>query len=116
MKNKIADEIRLKHIFDAIESIESFMSNSDFDKFLSNKMLQSACIHQLEIIGEAANHFSKEFFEQYNFVEWAEIVGLRNLLIHEYFGIDLRIVWQVIQSDIPKLKNNINKIFYDLNI
>ncbi len=116
MKNRIADEVRLKHIFDAIESIENFLQDKDFDKFLSDKMLQSASIHQLEIIGEAANHFSKEFFKQYDFIEWAEIVGLRNLLIHEYFGIDLRIVWQVIQNDIPQLKSNIIKIFDDLNI
>lgn len=114
MKNKIADEVRLRHILDAINDIEDFIDNKGFEEFLSDRMLQSACIHQLEIIGEASNHFSGDFFEKYDFVEWSDIVGLRNLLIHEYFGVDLSIVWQVIIKDIPQLKKNIQKIFDDI--
>ena len=114
MKNKIADEVRLRHILDAINDIEKFIGDKDFKEFTSDKMLQSACIHQLEIIGEASNHFSEQFFKKYDFVEWSEIVGLRNLLIHEYFGVDISIVWQVIKKDIPQLKKNIQKIFDDI--
>ncbi len=77
-------------------------------------MLQSACIHQLEIIGEAANHFSDEFFKKYKEVEWAEITGLRNVLLHEYFGIDIRIVWQVIQNDLPHLNESIKAILQEM--
>lgn len=73
-------------------------------------MLQSATIHQQQIIGEASNYFSNEFFKKYDYVEWTEIVGLRNLLIHEYFGIDLLIVWQIIQNDLPPLKKDISEI------
>jgi uncharacterized protein with HEPN domain len=114
MQSEITDIVRLKHILDAVKDIKRFIKNTDYQEFESNKMLQSACIHQLEIIGEAAKHFSDEFFKRYQDVEWAEIVGLRNLLIHEYFGIDLKIVWQVIQNDLPKLKKNINQILKEL--
>ncbi len=69
---------------------------------------------QLEIIGEAANHFSDELFKRYETIEWAEIVGLRNLPGHEYFGIDLRIVWQIIQNNLPRLKKNIKLILKEL--
>jgi len=91
MQSKINDSIRLRHILDAIKDIKTFLKDADYESFESNKMLQSACIHQLAIIGEAANHFSDEFFKNYKDIEWSEIIGLRNLLIHEYFGIDVRI-------------------------
>lgn len=114
MKNRIADEVRIRHILDAISDIEKFTEKKNFEDFSSDKMLQSACVHQLQIIGEAANHFTREFINQHNNVEWAEIVGLRNLLIHEYFGIDIKLVWQVIQNDLPRLKENIQNIFGNL--
>lgn len=114
MRDKITDIVRLKHILDAIKDVNRFTKKIDYKKFESDKMLQSACIHQLEIIGESANHFSDEFFKKYREIEWAEIVGLRNMLIHEYFGIDIRLVWQVIQNDLPKLKKNINIILKEL--
>ena len=115
MKNKIADIIRLRHILDAINDIQEFIDEKTFETFLSDKMLQSACIHQLEIIGEASNHFSQEIFDKYDFIEWSEIVGLRNLLIHEYFGVDLSIVWQVMKTDLPQLKKNIQIIYEDIS-
>jgi len=114
MRDKITDLVRLKHILDAIKDIKRFTKNINYQKFESDKMLQSACMHQLEIIGVAANRFSDEFFKKYKEIEWAEIVGLRNMLIHEYFGIDIRIVWQVIQNDLPKLKKNIHIILKEL--
>lgn len=114
MKNKLGDKVRLNHILDAINDIEIFLKDADYKIYESDKMMQSACIHQLQIIGEAANHFADEFFKEYKDVEWAEIVGLRNMLIHEYFGIDIRIVWQVIQNDLPRLKRNIQKILNEI--
>ncbi|MBU4444484.1 DUF86 domain-containing protein [bacterium] len=99
----------------AIKDIEIFLRGTDYKKYESDKMTQSACIHQLQIIGEAANHFSDEFIYEHKEIEWAEIIGLRNLLIHEYFGIDIRIVWQVIQNDLPRLKTNIQKILKEIS-
>ncbi|MBN2028651.1 DUF86 domain-containing protein [bacterium] len=73
-------------------------------------MLQSACIRQLEIIGEAANRLSEKLMERNISIEWREIIGLRNILIHEYFGVDLSIIWQIIKIDLPHLKKKIQSI------
>lgn len=73
-------------------------------------MMQYACVKQLEIIGEAANQFTPQFKKLYPVIEWREIIGLRNILIHEYFGIDTKIVWDIIKTDIISLKTQIKEI------
>ncbi|MBU0993955.1 MAG: DUF86 domain-containing protein [Proteobacteria bacterium] len=114
MKNRTKDEVRLKHILDAIKDIELFITDILYDNFETDKMLQSACVFQLQVIGEAANHISEEIIRSYSNIEWAEIVGLRNFLIHEYFGIDIKIIWQVIQLDLPELKKNVEIILKNI--
>lgn len=114
MRDKIGDLARLLHIRDSITELEEFLSEKDHKNFLQNRMLQAACIRQLEIIGEATNHISKEIKQNFSDIEWREITSLRNLLIHEYFGIDLNIVWEIISTDIPKLKMQIVKIIQKL--
>jgi len=109
MKNKINDAARLNHIIDAILEIEQYVANESYNSFIQNSMIQSASIRQLEIIGEASNHLSENITNELTEVEWHEIVGLRNLLIHDYFGIDLKIVWDVIQIDVPNLKRIIQE-------
>lgn len=84
MRNNIGDEARLKHILDAISEIESYTKDSTFEKFTKSSMMKYATIKQLEIIVEAANHISEKLKEKYSDIEWREIVGLRNILIHEY--------------------------------
>jgi uncharacterized protein with HEPN domain len=108
------DIIRLQHIFDAILEIENYTSKADFSDFEKNSMMLHASVRQLEIIGEASNHLSKEILETYQTVEWKQIIGFRNLLIHEYFGVDITVVWNVIQFDLPHLKKEVIKIILDL--
>lgn len=67
-------------------------------------MMQFATVKQLEIIGEASNQLTEHFKKLYKEIEWREIVALRNILIHEYFGIDTKIVWDILQIDLPMLK------------
>jgi uncharacterized protein with HEPN domain len=104
MKNKLADEVRLKHILDAISEIEQYTKNTSIENFTKNSMLKYASVKQLEIIGEAANHISEEMIKKFPEIKWRSVIGLRNLLIHEYFGIDIHIVWNIIIKDLPKLK------------
>lgn len=114
MQNDFKDKIRLQHIFDAICEIETYILAKNFQDFKENSMLQNACIRLLEVVGEASNHLSKGILEQYQTVEWSQIIGLRNFLIHEYFGVDLNIVWNIIQYELPDFKNKIQIILEDL--
>lgn len=106
--------IRLQHILDAIDEIEKYTLDVSFSDFEQNSMMLNASVRQLEIIGEASNHLSKEIITIYQTVEWKQIIGFRNLLIHEYFGVDTAVVWNVIQFDLPHLKNEIIIVISDL--
>ncbi len=106
--------MRLHHILDAMNEIESYLHDKDEQEFLKNTMLQSACLRQLEVIGEAANRLSEKLIEKNLSIEWREIIGLRNILIHEYFGIDLSIIWQIIKIDLPHLRKKIQLIIQNL--
>lgn len=110
MKGSKGDLARLQHIYEAITEIEEYVQNRNFFDFSSNSMLRFACIKQLEIIGEASNHVSLETQQEFSEIQWAQIVGMRNIFIHEYFGIDLNIAWEIIEFDIPELKTKISEI------
>lgn len=77
-------------------------------------MMRFACIKQMEIIGEASNHISTELKSKFQEIEWAQIVGMRNVFAHEYFGIDSSLVWEIIKNDIPELKGKIEHILKTL--
>ena len=114
MRNNLGDEARLRHILDAISEIQSYIKNTDIEEFINDSMKKFATVKQLEIIGEAANHISEEMKGKYSDIKWREIVGLRNILIHEYFGVDEYVVWEIITQDIPKLKSHIKRILSKL--
>ncbi len=107
MKSKIGDKQRLLHILDAIVEIENYTANTSIDTFLQNSMMHFASIKQIEIIGEAANYISQETKNKFNEIEWRQITGLRHILVHEYFGVDVNLIWQIIIDDIPALKTKI---------
>jgi uncharacterized protein with HEPN domain len=110
MKDPKGDKARLLHILDAISEIEDYTQGLDFEGFFRASMPRFASIKQLEIIGEAANHLTEEIIENYPDVEWRRIIALRNILIHEYFGVDAKIIWDIIKEDIPNLKLSIEII------
>jgi len=116
MRNKLGDNARIQHIFDAILEIELYIHKVSYDIFKSNSMMQYACVKQLEIIGEAANHLTPHFKKLNPEIEWPEIIALRNILIHEYFGIDTKIVWDIINNDIVFMKAKVKKIIDQIKI
>lgn len=107
MKNEL---IFIKHIEDSIKDLESFVKEMSKKDFLKNKIIQSAVIRQIEVIGEATKNISDNFKKKYPKIEWKIISGMRDKLIHHYFGVDLEQVWLVVKKDIPVLKKEINFI------
>ena len=114
MRGVLGDQARLQHILDAIFEIESYTHQVGFDDFVENSMMRFASIKQLEIIGEAANSLTDEFKRRFSDVEWRAIIGLRNILVHHYFGIDENVVWDIIQKDVPELKAKVVEIWESL--
>ena len=106
MKN---DSLFISHILEAILNIEEFLKDVGHEKFLSDKLLQSGVIRQIEIVGEATKSLSIGLREEEKEIPWQDITGMRDMLIHEYFGVDLEEVWHTATVDIPKLKEIIKK-------
>ncbi len=100
----------LEDILAAIEKIENYTKAMSYDEFLEDKKTIDAVARNLEIIGEAVKNLSEEIKKEYTEVNWKGIAGMRNKLIHAYFGVDPQIVWKTIQVRIPELKTQIEKI------
>jgi len=108
--------IYLEDIIDAIEKIEKYTQNIDFNKFSKNDMVIDAVIRNFEVIGEATKKIPAEIKEKYPEVEWKEAMGFRNVLIHDYFGIDIEAVWDALQKNLPTFKKHILNVFKDQKI
>jgi len=115
MKGRPGDKIKLQHIQDAIQEIEGYLISADFQEFINNSMMRFASIKQMEIIGEASNHLSEEIKLKFSEIEWQQIVGLRNVFVHQYFGVDINLVWEIIKTDIPVLKEKIANILTSID-
>lgn len=99
--------VYLEHIFDWIVRIEEYTKGVDYKNFTNNNLVQAGVIRELEIIGEAAKKLSTIFKEKYPDIQWKKIPGMRDKLIHNYFGVDIDAVWNTIENDIPVLKKKI---------
>lgn len=115
MKSRLGDRQRLIHIIESIEEIEQYIREVDFEFFIQNSMMKFASIKQIEIIGEAANHISDETKGKFSDIQWRQITSLRHVLVHEYFGIDHTLIWQIIRQDIPALKMRITEILSEID-
>lgn len=94
----------LNDILDSIEKIEEYTSGMDFRKFTSNQMAIDAVIRNFEIIGEAAKNIPDDVQTKYPSVPWNKMKAMRNIVIHEYFGVDVNITWKTIRKSLPNLK------------
>lgn len=110
----IDDLTRIRHMRDAAQEIIEFATESSRDSLTDNRMLQLAIVKDLEIIGEAANNVSAESQQKYTYIPWRAMVGMRNRLVHAYFGIDLDVVWQTVQVELPPLIQSLNRVLGDL--
>ncbi len=104
------DKVYLKHILDAVGNIENYTHHFSEKKFQEDKLVQDAVIRNLEIIGEATKNLSLAFRKTHKTIEWKKIAGMRDILIHDYLGVDIDKVWAVVQNKLPNLKKNIERI------
>lgn len=100
----------LGDVLDAIQRVESYVRGVKKQAFLENLMMQDAVMHQIGIIGEASNDISDEFQEKHLNLPWMQMRAIRNKIVHDYRGINLQIIWETVQNDLPALKEQVRKI------
>ena len=104
----------LQDILDAATKARQFMEHVVFEAFCDNDEKVFAVIRALEIIGEAAKNIPKSIRGRYTEIPWEDIVGMRNKVIHDYFGVDLEVIWKTLHEDLPPLQAAIAKVLEDL--
>ena len=102
--------VYIDDIRDSIEAVKRYTAGLTKEAFFNSTEKQDAVYRRLELIGEAANRLPDEFRSQYHRIPWSKIIGMRNVLIHEYDSIDLDRVWETIQKDVPELEGYIKSI------
>lgn len=107
-------QIFIKDVLDCILKIEHFAAGMSFDEFVADDKTMSAVIRKLEIIGEAVKNVPLAIRRKHSKIDWKEIAGMRDKLIHDYFGVDAEILWEVIKEDIPTLKPLIEQVFREV--
>lgn len=111
MKREFLDYI--EDIVDAMSKAQQFTHDMDYDAFATDTKTYFAVIRALEIVGEAVKKIPQEVKERYRDTPWRDIAGMRDKLIHEYFGVDRKVVWDTVRKDIPLLKPIFEKIVKD---
>ncbi|MBN2501747.1 MAG: DUF86 domain-containing protein [Anaerolineales bacterium] len=104
------EKLYLVDILEAADAILRFIEPIQEDEFLNDELRQSGVLQKLIVIGEAAARVSKDLQAKYSEVEWPDIIGFRNIAVHEYFAVMWEIVWETAVTDIPKLRNQIEGI------
>lgn len=103
------DRVRLLDILEAIAKIEQ-RASAGKEQFLAEELLQVWMIHHIQIIGEAASRLSDSLRERSSTVPWDDVIAMRNVLVHQYFGVDLEEIWSTVSTDIPTLKSSVEEL------
>ena len=106
--------IFINHILECIERIQDYTAGVSQDKFLSSPQIQDAVMRRIEVIGEAVKKLNPEVKDKHPEIPWKRVAGMRDTLIHDYFGVDLKLTWKVATEDIAELKRNISAVRNDL--
>jgi uncharacterized protein with HEPN domain len=104
-----SDKERLLDILGGINNIEKYLKNNQ-ERFFEDELIQVWVVHHLQIIGEAANNLSDDLINQYDYIPWAKIIAFRNIILHEYFRVDLQVMNKIIRENLKELKRQIKEI------
>ena len=107
MREPVRDRGRLEHILTGIDDAISFADQVTFEELADDKLHTYALVHSIQIIGEAAYKLTKEFRDSHPEVEWRDIIGLRHVLVHDYYTVDLSLLWNVVHEELPPLREQI---------
>jgi uncharacterized protein with HEPN domain len=113
-KDKRHYSLFFEDTIDAMNKIESYIKDLDYNSFCQNNMIIDAVVRNLEIIGEAIKNIPENIITNYPEIPWKRMIGLRNIVIHAYFGIDLENIWKIITENIPEVKPEIIQILNNL--
>ena len=108
------DEVFIRHILDEIDFLIDSSKGLEYEVLIKDETLKRAFVRSLEVIGEATKNISSQFRQKHPDIEWRELAGLRDKLIHRYFGVKWEIVWDVVKNQIPELKERIEGILKEL--
>jgi uncharacterized protein with HEPN domain len=100
----------LRDILNAVDEVESFVKGMDFEEFVKDRKTLNAVVRSIEIIGEASKHIPASLREKYAELPWKEITGMRDKLIHGYFGMDYETIWKAAKEDVPSLKKVVRRM------
>lgn len=114
MRSPLNDKARLEHIQNAIITIEEYMAGKVFEDFVTDKILRHAVTWNIQVIGEASNKLSKEFISAHPGTNWRGVIGMRHVLVHDYYQIDEEGIWNVIEVDLPPLKAQIEQYLSEM--
>lgn len=103
-------------IADSINKIERFVENFDFEKFQKDQKTIYAVVRAIEIIGEAIKNIPASVKKSHKDIPWRDAAAMRNKLVHEYFGVNIKVVWRTVKEDIPKLKEKITKLLKNMGV
>jgi uncharacterized protein with HEPN domain len=107
------DRAYLNYILECIQNIEEYTVGG-YAQFINSRLHQDAILRKLQVIAESTQHLSEKFKAKHSEIEWQSIAAFRNVLVHDYLGIDLDEIWKIVQGDLPKLKSEIDKVFYEM--
>ena len=100
-------KILFEDILESIDKISLYTKDIDFEKFISNPMIIDAVVRNIEIIGEASSKIPEEIKNNFSEIPWVKLKGIRNRIVHDYFGVDVNIIWEIIEKDLAELRKQI---------